>query len=228
MDSIISASLLANLFETIENYQKIDITTLKEYCSVVGLPNPHSSIINRMKQFYNCFGYLPEDLETFCRNILSNCSCGVIGPEDIPEAAEILANLMKRENRIPICNYVAINLEYFRQEGRIPTYEQLGSYINNLHRVETDPERFHQEEKLRLPTPNLENLKATRCCKEDNCGLCLEEINKDQECFQLNCGHIFHSDEDACIGHTIKKWLSENKSCPLCKQEVIIPTENTI
>lgn len=226
MDSILTASLLANLFGTIENYQKIDNDTLKEYCSVVGLPNPHSSILQRMKQFYNCFGYLPEDLEIFSRNILSNCTCGVINPEDIQEASLILSKLMVRENRIPVCTYVSINLEFYRQEGRIATYEELSNYINNLYRVETDPEQFHQEEKLRFPTPNLDKLHPVKCCKEDNCGLCMDEIKKDQECFQLNCGHIFHSDSDSCIGNTIKKWLSENKSCPLCKREVIIPTEN--
>jgi hypothetical protein len=137
-------------------------------------------------------------------------------------ASFVMSILIKRENRIPGCNYVAMNVEYFKQENTIPTPEQLANYLNNLNQIENDPERFHQDDKLKIPTPNLDKLQSMKCQKEDTCGLCMEEIKKDCDCFQLSCGHIYHSVDEECVGNTIKKWLSENKFCPLCKQEVNI------
>ena len=49
-----------------------------------------------------------------------------------------------------------------------------------------------------------------------NCSICLVVMNKGTRATKLNpCGHTYHFD---CI----ETWLKENKTCPLCLQEIKI------
>lgn len=224
MEDFINASLLVNLIDELPTVStnKIDRTFLYEYCEVMGINfrNPNRNIITLLQSFYRSFGYLPEDLDVLCRYQIETCTCGNIPFEDIPECAKIMSELVKKENRIPGCARVAVYLQYYKQENRLPTDEEISDYINNLNNIENDPEGYHQNNKLKIPTPNLHLLQSEKCCKEDNCGLCMEEISKNEECYKLPCGHIYHSDQDKCISATVKTWLSENKCCPVCKSEV--------
>ena len=44
-----------------------------------------------------------------------------------------------------------------------------------------------------------------------NCSICIEKVNNG---FSLECGHRFHN---KCITH----WLLNNKTCPVCRKEII-------
>jgi len=48
-----------------------------------------------------------------------------------------------------------------------------------------------------------------------SCSICIENLNKG---FHLECGHIFHN---RCITH----WLLENETCPVCRKEILEPTD---
>ena len=49
-----------------------------------------------------------------------------------------------------------------------------------------------------------------------NCSICLVDMNKGTEVTVLNpCTHVYHF---SCI----KTWLKDNKTCPLCLQELVI------
>jgi hypothetical protein len=223
VDTIIREVILSNIFELIPNAgNKLEKEFLLEYCQVMNIQhqNPHQQILREMQRFYSSFGYLPEDLDTLSRHIIETCQCNRIPISEIVNASKVLSGLIRKENRVPNCGYVGVHLEFYKQEGRIADYSELMEYISNIERIESDPERYHQENKMRVPTPNLENLLPEKCCKEDNCGLCMEPILVDNECYKLPCNHLFHSNEEECIGVTVKKWLSENKCCPICKQEV--------
>ena len=47
--------------------------------------------------------------------------------------------------------------------------------------------------------------------RNKNCGICLQRYRKSNICWKLLCKHYFHKD---CI----KTWLSENSTCPYCRQ----------
>ena len=48
-----------------------------------------------------------------------------------------------------------------------------------------------------------------------NCVICQDEIKKGDVIKKLNCNHLFHI---KCIDI----WLSKEKKCPFCKEEIII------
>lgn len=49
---------------------------------------------------------------------------------------------------------------------------------------------------------------------EELCSVCYNDINEDEEINQLPCQHCYHVD---CI----KEWLRQERTCPLCKQEIL-------
>ena len=49
---------------------------------------------------------------------------------------------------------------------------------------------------------------------DDNCSICLDKLEKDNEFYNLKCNHFFHKD---CLD----KWLKEyNYICPICRCEI--------
>jgi hypothetical protein len=48
-----------------------------------------------------------------------------------------------------------------------------------------------------------------------NCVICLDDIKKGEIIKKLNCNHIFHI-------NCIDTWLSKEKNCPFCKNEICI------
>ena len=46
--------------------------------------------------------------------------------------------------------------------------------------------------------------------KTCSCIVCMCEIEENEECKKLECGHIFHS---ACIDN----WLKRTLECPMCR-----------
>lgn len=54
---------------------------------------------------------------------------------------------------------------------------------------------------------------------EDNCAICLEVPEDDEDVRSLKCGHCYHQ---ACID----PWLtSQRGACPLCKRDFYLPSE---
>jgi len=49
---------------------------------------------------------------------------------------------------------------------------------------------------------------------DNNCTICLEEFNNDEEIIKLKCNHLFHS---KCIDD----WIKKNQSCPLCRLNLL-------
>ncbi|XVE85909.1 hypothetical protein DITRI_Ditri17bG0129400 [Diplodiscus trichospermus] len=49
---------------------------------------------------------------------------------------------------------------------------------------------------------------------DDDCAICLEELNIESYASQMPCSHIFHSN---CIGKWLKK---KKKNCPICRFEM--------
>lgn len=224
MNNIFEASLLASLLGIMnEQYQPLDQSFLKEYIiNTLGISNPPRNLIKRIEDYFHYNEILPDDIDSFSRWNIESCLCGAIYPDILNDAVMITSEVLKKENKLLTCDQILIYLEFFRQEGRIPDHEELIQYLTNLRNITTDPERFHQDNKMRIPTPNLNLLQPVKCVKEDNCGLCFETITEEEDCYRLPCNHIFHNEEDKCLSTTVKKWLSENKCCPICKKEVIL------
>jgi hypothetical protein len=47
----------------------------------------------------------------------------------------------------------------------------------------------------------------------DECPVCLEKYNENEELIELDCHHYYH---EKCI----KDWLKKNRNCPICREGV--------
>jgi len=121
------------------------------------------------------------------------------------------------------------NLLFFHTiENRYPSgFEEFQNYLNNSNRIINDPDSYHIENKINIPTPNLNKLSFEIELKDNNniCSICCDQIKINQNIIKIpNCNHTFHFDGSDCLGddNTILKWLGCNKKCPTCNIEVII------
>lgn len=220
---LLELSLLSSFMDVLyeRNHTSIDRESLLQYTEgILNIKAPSNSLLNKLKNYYRTLNDLPETVEEFSEWHLTSCLCGRIHEDNLERAVEACTYIVKRESRLPSCQEVLLYLEYYNQENRFPTPDELIEYLQNLRNMMRNPEEFHQENKIKLPTQNLHLLKPCKNDHEDNCGLCFECISKDDDCYKLPCGHIFHSEDEKCLNETVMKWLSENKTCPICKKEI--------
>ena len=178
-------------------------------------------LIISVTEFMRSYGYLPTKYQ-YIKSVIENCFCGIIF-NDHQFAIQTGVYLFEQLERTPECYYIQHSINYYNQEQRYPSLEELSNYLGNIHRMMNDPEGYYQDTKHATPTPNLRLLTPKECDKDDcNCGLCFDEISKGEQCYILPCNHVFHSDNEKCIDATIVEWLKNNRTCPICKQEVII------
>ena len=220
---LLELSLLSSFVDVLNNRKvpKIDRETLTQYVEgILNIKRPSPTLIKKIETYYKTKGELPESVDNFSEWHLTSCLCGRINEDNLEKGIEACTFILSRESRIPSCQEVLLNLEFYYIERRYPSTDELIEYLQNLRNLDRDPEEFHQEHKVKVCTPNLHLLKPQKNDKEDNCGLCFECIEHEEECFKLPCGHIFHSESEKCLNETIVKWLLENKSCPICKKDV--------
>jgi hypothetical protein len=68
----------------------------------------------------------------------------------------------------------------------------------------------------------IKNIILNKCRSErETCSLCFNKFNDNDMCFMLKCSHIFHSEESEDCGG-LRKWLSQNSTCPTCRMKVIV------
>lgn len=130
---------------------------------------------------------------------------------------------------VPTCRFLFLSYQYYIQEKRVGTLEEIAEYELLLNEIENDPEEFHNKHKHNIPTQNLFKLKYKlmdeKLFKEKDpaCGICQYDIEISQKYYELPCGHLFHENGDECLEcATIIFWLKNNKLCPICKKEVIL------
>jgi len=112
-----------------------------------------------------------------------------------------MLNSIVQNNNI-ILRTEIININNITEESNRSCSEE---YINNLEETDVD------EELLK---------------KKLQCSICLEDFKLNDKYIALDCDepHIFHSGCETCSG--IKEWLKRNNSCPLCRKEFPMNSEN--
>ena len=70
-------------------------------------------------------------------------------------------------------------------------------------------------EKVKIDEENLKLLRKNSNC--ENCSVCKDDFELDQQIVNLPCKHVFHED---CLS----PWLTERNSCPTCRYE--LPTDD--
>jgi hypothetical protein len=127
----------------------------------------------------------------------------------------------------PSCNYFAYYIEFFIIHNRIPSDDELASFIERAREFNISPEDFHQKDKLLVPTLNIKNLLVQQFSDISNpvndcCAICREDFSSLTQTIKLSpCNHLFHSNDSECLQDaSIANWLHAYNFCPLCKTKI--------
>lgn len=113
------------------------------------------------------------------------------------------------------------NLNSFLYNMINESQNMFGNITENISNGFSDVlnESFNQEQQRENSNPTrkniIEKLKTVKLneIEEKDCSICLEEYNYQSKIILLPCLHCFHS---KCI----KKWLSKNVTCPICRKDI--------
>ena len=127
----------------------------------------------------------------------------------------------------PSCNYFSYYIEFFILHNRIPSEEELTSFMERAREFFISPEDFHQKDKLLVPTLNINKLPIEQFNNISNpindcCAICREEFSPATQTVKLSpCNHLFHSNDSECLQDaSIFNWLHCYNFCPLCKTKI--------
>ncbi len=96
----------------------------------------------------------------------------------------------------------------------------LGAPINNIHfeqvLIQPNNNPLMQDVLVTTDENSLNNLSILKISNEQNekCTICLEEMNIDDEYFDIECKHIFHK---GCLETYLKNY---NHICPVCRKDI--------
>lgn len=123
---------------------------------------------------------------------------------------------------IPSCAEVDMMIEYNTLQNRWPSFDELVEFASRQLQFLTDPENFHQRDRVHVPAMNIENLPVIKGEAGHTCAVCHEEISVDQEALVLEpCKHRYHNVASDCLGGgSIRTWLGQHNFCPMCKSKV--------
>jgi hypothetical protein len=170
------------------------------------------------------YSYLP------CRGISRLC----VSTIDISEEERINALVFILQSNMNLelnCNSLSL-IEFYRKNHQdYPTsLPDLLLFVSNMNGMNNDADNYCIENQVTRPAKNLENIPSLYkvATHVSICTICMDEIKEGDIIIELNCGHRFHSSSSDCLDDaSILEWLNSNKSCPICKQEVIIPNPET-
>jgi hypothetical protein len=113
--------------------------------------------------------------------------------------------------------------EFFTFNGEYPTYTQLQEMNQRALAFFTNPELYHQQDKIHVPALHIDKIERVKNTEQNVvCCICQEEIQLEQTIIRLPpCNHTYHVEANECLGDgSILTWLAENNTCPMCKRKV--------
>jgi hypothetical protein len=161
-----------------------------------------------------------EIINCFC-NI--NCVCEISYPEH--NIRNIKIKYLENRGDFYKCGEIVFIYEYYILHKTIPTEDQLTDMIRNTVAFETNPEEYHQKDKVHVPTLNLHKLSPIikDTYVDEVCSLCQNEIGNNAFFKLPPCKHLFHASKEHCLEDScILDWLQSHTQCPNCKTKVQI------
>ena len=194
-----------------------------------------TKILNAMIEFYydhDCEEWpLRQDIVQRVREIPCGCifaftgrvtqSCFQMYHEE--ETDEMLYYYLFSKARVPRCEEIRPILEYNTLMSEYPSYDQLQEYIMNTFSFYSNPEEYHQQDKMHVPVSHPERIPVMSHTGDPiGCGICQSDIVEPQDKILLSkCGHSFHAHSSDCLeSASIYTWFQTESLCPLCKEKV--------
>lgn len=163
-------------------------------------------------------------LETLVKYFDDRCCLCLRGYPD-NDRHGLIQHFLVTFGRMPLCQETEACMIFNNMEHRFPNQDELSATIERITHMVNDPEGLYNKDKKIFPTSNLDYIKScTMEEKETFCTLCQEQIDTGKQCYKLiPCNHVFHADAKDCLGEcSIISWLKNNRTCPVCKSEVVI------
>jgi hypothetical protein len=187
--------------------------------------NVSAARFRHLTRFRTAFGDRPNGCDTtmeeVCADMLRNLECECLDAEPLRHTWVDAAVRSIIDSGSDKCDVIVATRSFFTLERRWPSMPELQDYAGRQRMQSGDPERFYQEERFAVPTPNLHNLSATRAEQDSDCTICGHLVTAGSDCYLLSCGHQFHA-TDCLDGASILTWLSGNRRCPVCRVEVVV------
>jgi hypothetical protein len=156
-----------------------------------------------------------------CTVMLRNLECECLDAEPLRHTWVEAAARSLLDAGSDKCDAIVATRSFYMLERRWPVLAELQEYAGRQRMQTGDPERFYQEERFAVPTPNLQNLLPTAAVEESDCTICGHLVQAGSACYLLSCGHQFHA-TDCLDGENVLTWLSKNRRCPVCRIEVVV------
>jgi hypothetical protein len=174
--------------------------------------------------------YLMFRNNCFCRYYIENEDIYVLAADFFMKNTGNITNLS--------CSNVYYFFEFYTIERRSPqSLYEFNLYIANSIMSIFSPSTFFTSEtpsnplnKSKLQTLKDKiftftySFKGKDEIKDDDmelCSICQDNIEDNQKCIRLDCGHYFHGDtSDCCENGNIFKWFETHDSCPLCRTKL--------
>jgi hypothetical protein len=124
----------------------------------------------------------------------------------------------------PSCDVIFGIYEYKAIHKEFPSEEALSQLLVNQLEISHDAEAYWSRNKMNVPTPNLQLLPVVSAPNNTSCTICQKDIQENTQVYQMTCCKQFcHFNKEDCLGESnIIDWLSQNKKCAICCQEVIL------
>jgi hypothetical protein len=188
--------------------------------------NPTIQILNIILDLYfeGALESMPSRLQIIDRVISYQCNC--LRSYDIsePQLRQIVNHSIFSFGIYPTCYEIILLVEYQTIQQNLPSIEQFNTFMSNNINFFTDPENFHNNDKIHIPTLNLDSYSRTKATSDINtsCGICQDDFKEGDTLITLEpCGHQFHSLSEECLDTaSVIDWLTNHNYCPLCKSRV--------
>lgn len=230
----ISYDLYENMDELYENlahfrehyYETATLSSHFEYISKIHtFRKNNNGQYPTKKQFYLMFR-----TNCFCRYYIQDEDIYVLTADFFMKNTGNITNLS--------CSTVYYFYEFYTIERRSPhSLYEFNIYVANSIVSLFNPSAFFTSESPSNPLTKSKvnilkdkififtyNFKGKDDIKDDDketCSICQDNIENDQKCIRLDCGHYFHGDtSNCCENGNIFKWFETQDSCPLCRHKV--------
>lgn len=128
---------------------------------------------------------------------------------------DMIASLIRenqREREENIINELYPNPDEMTYEQLLELQDKIGFVSKGISKEEKEVKNnFFNYQKIPF---KIYNKKNSGLYKSTNCTFCLNDFEDKEKLKKLKCEHMFHYE---CLDN----WLDNEKTCPVCKEEVI-------
>ncbi len=194
---------------------------------------PHVNILNGILEYWHIDNRtnMPswEDIIEF---LYDDCIRQYSSIIDIPlsEARDILEYWVQTYGIVPTLLEMDYIYEYYMlHHETYPTEDELRLVQQRFVSFIMNPDSFFQNDRVLLPTKNIQLLKQYLCTSSKSCSICQDDIVPGQYAVDLHpCHHTFHAHDQDCLeSASIYNWLHQSNLCPLCKKEIHIQDDSS-